>query len=145
MVNTKTCLTVLPVSFGLGLSPEKSTLLKKFVSWWKDGGRKRRKDSPGIVYVIPENELSQISHLNTMATVFFSVGTALISFCVGIWVDASFQTPPLPPVAEALKVVVSPIIGALGLLCYAGGVWQLCAKHSMLNTIKSESTELKKD
>lgn len=94
-----------------------------------------------VMYVIPDTELSQISHLNTLSMVFFSVGSALFSFAIGIWVDASFQDQ-LPPVAEALKTVVSPILLVLGLLCYGCGVWQLLARRSMLKTIRDESKKL---
>ena len=89
-----------------------------------------------------ENELNQISHLNTLSTIFFSVGSALISIAIGVWVDAAFQTEPISATAEVLKSVVLPIIVVLGVLCYAGGIWQICARKSMLNTIKKESREL---
>jgi len=98
-----------------------------------------------VMYVIPETELSQISHLNTLAIVFFSAGTALLSFAIGIWVDASFQTPPLPATAEVLKSVLSPILCILGLLLYTCGGWQLWARRSMLNTIRDESKEISND
>ena len=94
------------------------------------------------MYVIPENELNQISHLNTLSTIFFSVGSALISIAIGVWVDAAFQTEPISATAEVLKSVVLPISVVLGVLCYAGVIWQICARKSMLNTIKKESREL---
>ena len=95
-----------------------------------------------VMYVIPETELEQISHLNTLTTLFFAVGTALFSFAIGILVDASFQPSPLPPIAEVLKDVMTPILFILGSLSYVCGIWQLVVRRSMLNRIRDESKEI---
>jgi hypothetical protein len=96
------------------------------------------------VYVIPSSELKIISHLNTMAMVFFSIGSFVLSSALSIYIDASFsnEAQPVSEFAKTLKDVVAPILLVGTAIFYGLGIWQLITKYSTLRTIKEESVEI---
>jgi hypothetical protein len=90
-------------------------------------------------YPIFESELESLSFLNTMTLVFFSVGSAMVSFAFGIWTNAAF--------AEKLTAegVVASNYGAPALLiaaviCYGLGGLSLYSRRQQWLKIKAEST-----
>ena len=91
-----------------------------------------------IVYVIPETSLQELSHLNTEATVFFSVGSSLFSIAVAILLASIFEVT-LTPIASVLTWFGAPLCAVLGLVFYGLGFNAIRTKTSKLTTIKSES------
>ena len=91
------------------------------------------------IYPITEGELKTISIMNTLAIVFFSLGSALLSFALGIIVNCAIEGQ-LTEVANTLLRVVAPICGILSLISYGIGIWALIAKKSELGRIGKESS-----
>lgn len=97
------------------------------------------------VYVIPTNELKTISHLNTVAMFCFSIGSFVLSFALGIYIDVAFSenAQNLSASAKALETWVGPILLFGSLLFYGLGIWQLITRRSVFKTIREESIEIK--
>ena len=55
-------------------------------------------------YALPETELNTISLMNTLALVFFSVGSFLLSPAIGIMIETSYQEN-LTPITTVLLVM----------------------------------------
>ncbi len=91
-----------------------------------------------MCYVVQENELKQLSNLNTQALILFSIGSALLSIALTIWLDASFEQT-LTPIAQLLVSYAAPFLTFLSIVVYGFGIWVLCARKSFLKTIRKES------
>ena len=90
------------------------------------------------VYVIPENQLKGLSHFNTQAIIFFSVGSALLTTVISIYVGAAFEGIP-NEYAKILTVLIGPILGVISLVFFCLGGHAIWTKSTILNSIKSES------
>jgi hypothetical protein len=64
-------------------------------------------------FAIAEHEVRTISMMNTLATIFFSVGTTCLGFAIGIWTNAMFYET-LTPEGRILSHV-APLSSALSL------------------------------
>ena len=91
------------------------------------------------IYPITEGELKTISIMNTLAIVFFSIGSALLSFALGIIVNCAIDGQ-LTEVANTLLRVVAPICGVLGIISYVIGILALVTRKSELGRISKESS-----
>lgn len=89
-------------------------------------------------YALPENELNSISLMNTLALVFFSVGSFLASLGFGIQIDAAFQKD-MTPEAKLLQEVGAPILWSLAAVFGAVGGWAVKQRYGMLKNIRQES------
>ena len=90
------------------------------------------------VYAVHENELTTLSHLNTLALIFFSIASSLLTFSASIWVAAAFQQS-LTTAGTALTDILAPAAALLSLLLYCCGGWSLYVKKSTLNAIRQEA------
>jgi hypothetical protein len=79
-----------------------------------------------------------LSTLNAQTTTFVSIGLALISIAVSIWVNAVFYTE-VPPAAAVAKVLVSPILLLVGLALFWLAWRASKSRTSTWNAIKTES------
>ena len=78
-------------------------------------------------YAVYEDEVASLSYLNTQATIFFAIASALISFAVGIWTNAAFSTGLTPAGELAARYVSWGLLG-LGLIFAAVGGHALYAR-----------------
>ncbi len=76
--------------------------------------------------------------MNTLAIVFFSLGSAFASFALGIVVDCLLETD-LTDTAKVLLRVVAPLCGFISASCFALGIWALVSRRSELRRIREES------
>jgi hypothetical protein len=90
-------------------------------------------------YPIFETELDSISFLNTQATIYFSLASALFSFAVGILTNAAFVDTMTAPGAILAKVIAPLLI--VGAIC-AGllGRHAFKSRASQWSKIRHEST-----
>lgn len=90
-------------------------------------GPKFTQDGGGIVkaavarrnmrcYAVPENELDQISSLNTQSTIFASIGSFLASLVVAIIMDALMQFGQLKDLEGAVSIFVYIVAPGLGII-----------------------------
>jgi len=90
------------------------------------------------IYAVTEGDFSSLSALNAQTTIFSSVGLALLSVAVSIWINAVFYVD-VPPAAYVAKIFVAPVLALLAVVFF------ILARHSAKNsastweTIKSES------
>jgi len=93
------------------------------------------------VYAITESEFASVSALNGQTTMFSSIGFAILSAALSIWVNAVFYTD-VPPAAMLAQKYVAPI----GVLIAASFFWlswrATQTRQSTWNTIKTESALL---
>lgn len=74
------------------------------------------------IYPVAEHELDALTTMNTLTTVLFTVGSALISLAVGIWVTAMF-TEKVTPAGDVLSKFGAWILVALGIVCLLLTCW----------------------
>ncbi|XNY07068.1 hypothetical protein ACMFL9_26635 [Sinorhizobium meliloti] len=91
------------------------------------------------VLAIYEHEADQISFMNGLGTLCFSLMSAFFSFAIGTWVNAAFQNE-LTPAATILAKVVGPGAVALGIVAGVLGRIALSKRGSTLRDIKSQSS-----
>lgn len=91
------------------------------------------------IYPVVESELKTLSILNSLALVFSSVGTGLLTFAVGVVTDAAVQGQ-LTDYGRALVCVVAPVFGTLALISYGIAVAAWRSRGSELSRIREEST-----
>lgn len=89
-------------------------------------------------YPIFETELNSIAFLNTVSIVFFSVGSAFISFAIGIWTNAAFAER-LTPEGVVLSKIGGPALCIAAALCYGLAIWALVTRRSEWQKIKDAS------
>ena len=90
------------------------------------------------VYPIEEGELRILSSMNSLALIFFSVGSGLLTFAVGLIADGILEGE-LTQSARTLLQVVAPMCGVLAFGSYAVGVWALRNRRSELNRIEEQT------
>lgn len=90
-------------------------------------------------YAVHENELEMLSYLNTQATVFLSVASALASFAFGIWTNAMFAES-MTPVGELASTLAAPLLIALSLLFVWLGVFAIKRRQVTWTLVKRESS-----
>lgn len=90
------------------------------------------------VLAIHEHEVDNVSFMNGLSSVCFSIMSALVGFSVSTWVNAAFQSE-WSPAARILSSVVAPGACILAVLFLVAGLLALDRKNSTLKTIKSQS------
>jgi hypothetical protein len=89
-------------------------------------------------FAIVANEVRTISMMNTLATIFFSVGTTCVGFAVGIWTNAMFYET-LTPEGRILSHVIGPALCALAFILGCLGIWALRSRSTTWDAIRKES------
>lgn len=82
--------------------------------------------------------MTTLSVFNTLAIVFFSAGTGLLTFAIGLITDSIIEGE-LTDYSRALVYVVTPLCLVLALLSYSVGIWALRGRSSELERIREES------
>ena len=90
------------------------------------------------VYPILETEMKSLGLLNTLATTLFSIGTGLLTFCVGLHFDISIESGPTTAARNEVHLAYAICI-TLGVLALIGASVAACYRHSELAKILSES------
>lgn len=91
-------------------------------------------------YAIFENEVSHISTFNTLSTVGFSVGSALLAFAVGIWTNWAFvDKKAMPPEGVILSTVVAWGLIVLSVGAFAFAFWARWSRGNTWQAIKEQS------
>lgn len=89
-------------------------------------------------YGITDSELGHISHLNTLASVFFSLASVLVVLAIGFWTDWLIEGKP-ENTGEVLADVVAPLCAFLALVFFIIAVAAIIMRRSTVNCIKNES------
>jgi hypothetical protein len=89
-------------------------------------------------FAIAEHEVRTISMMNTLATIFFSVGTTCLGFAIGIWTNAMFYET-LTPEGRILSHMAAPILCAFALIFAGLGIWSLRSRSATWDAIRRES------
>ena len=90
------------------------------------------------VYPLQEGEMTTLSVFNTLAIVFFSAGTGLLTFAVGLITDSIIEGR-LTDSSRVLVYAVTPLCLVLALLSYCVAIWALRSRSSELDRIREES------
>ena len=92
--------------------------------------------------LVHEYELESISWINTMVVVFFSMGSALLTYGIDIIIDAMGKSQ-----STAVELIMfrygSPILILLAMVFFGLGVKSIFSRRNMLNRIRGE-TEVRK-
>lgn len=91
------------------------------------------------VLAIHEHEVEQISFMNGISSLCFSIGAGLLSFAAGLWVNAAFQNE-LSPEGRVLTTIGAPTAVLFAAVAFILAFVALAKRGSMLTTIKSQST-----
>ena len=91
------------------------------------------------VYAVTESEFASLSSLNAQTTIFTSVGFAILSAALSIWVNALFYTD-VPASAYVAKVYIAPATVFIGLVFFVLAVYAHRARQSTWAQIKSKSS-----
>jgi RsiW-degrading membrane proteinase PrsW (M82 family) len=89
-------------------------------------------------FAIVEHEVRTISMMNTLGTIFFSVGTTCLGFAVGIWTNAMFYDT-LTPEGRILSHVIAPFLCGLAFVLGCLGVWAFRSRSTTWDAIRRES------
>ena len=89
-------------------------------------------------FAIHEYEIDSIGVNNSLASIFFSLGSAAFALATGIWINTCF-TEKLTPPAEIMSKFVAPVclVGCVVFL-FLGG-WALRKRTAIWERIREES------
>lgn len=90
------------------------------------------------MYLINEAEVNQLSSLNGLATIFFSLGSFLASAAIGIYVNAIFYDT-LTPAGAIAKGYVVPTVGIVSLAFFGIAFYSMYQRSNVWKTIRRES------
>jgi len=90
-------------------------------------------------YAVSAHELDTLTYWNTLASVFFSIATGLLTFGVGTWISVWVQPGAWSSNGEVMAKVIFPICVVLAFVFYAIGILTLVVRSSTVKTIKNES------
>ena len=76
--------------------------------------------------------------MNTLATIFFSVGTTCLGFAVGIWTNSSFSET-LTSEGRILSHLIAPGLCVLSAILGGLGIWSLRSRSTTWDAIRRES------
>ena len=91
------------------------------------------------MYHVFESEMQQISSLNSIALLCFSVVGFMLSIAIAIFVSAAFSTQPLSELGVFLKTHVLIWIVIVAVLLNGFGGWFIWKKKSAIDLIKRET------
>jgi hypothetical protein len=89
-------------------------------------------------YAVFENEISTITVFNTLSSLAWAIGSALLSFAIGIWTNAQF-VEKMSPEGTVLAHVVAPGLCALTLVAYGLGLWAISARGKTWRAVRAQS------
>ena len=92
------------------------------------------------IYPLQESELRMVGMFNTLTSVFLSVGSGLLTFGLGLTVQAIF-TDKLSGTAEALTYVVAPLCFVLALVFFGLAEWARRSRETEMGNIRREVGE----
>ncbi len=90
-------------------------------------------------FAVSAHELRSISYWNSLALVFFSLGSGLLTFGLGAWVSVWIQPEPWSAHADVMAKVVFPVSAVIAGVFYLLGLWTLHMRRSELDAIQKES------
>jgi len=89
-------------------------------------------------YGVTESEIEQLGMFNTLTTIFFSVGTAVLTFGVGLFVDWIMEGMPCN-YGETLAKIGGSICIFIGVVLYIVGIIFIKHRRSTIQRIKRDS------
>jgi len=94
------------------------------------------------VYAVTESEYKQAAQLNTLATVFSSVGSFFVATSVSIVVSCVTQQP-ITGLNIIFMEIVAPACFLIALACYGGTFWTIKSRKSLWDDIGVSSKQEK--
>lgn len=89
-------------------------------------------------YAVHESEVEMLSYLNTQATVFVSLASALLSFAGGICTNAIFATE-LTPAGQLAIIIAVPTLGVLALVFIGLSVNAVYRRRTAWSMVRRQS------
>lgn len=90
-------------------------------------------------YPVLDSEIDSIAHFNTLTLVFSSLGSALLSFAIGIWTNAGFAEK-FTPEGTILTKFGAPALCFVALVSFVLAWWARRARNSTWQNIKSKTS-----
>jgi len=94
------------------------------------------------VYAVTESEYKQATQLNTLATVFSSIGSFFIATAVSIVLSCITQQP-ITGINVIFMEIVAPTCFLISILCYGGMLWAMHNSKSLWHDIGVSSNQEK--
>lgn len=91
-------------------------------------------------YAIFENEVQTLTMWNTLAGISTALGTAALSFAVGIWTNAAFAEK-LTPEGIVVSKFVAPALCIVAAVGYGLAIWAIKSRGKTWNAVKTESKQ----
>jgi hypothetical protein len=92
------------------------------------------------LYPIIESELDSVAMLNSLATLFFSLGSSGFSIAFALWSGMFIESTPSEAAKQAMPVLIC-VFALVGCLFTGLGVWAWRRKGSELSKIKQHVVE----
>jgi len=90
------------------------------------------------VYAVHESEVQTIGWFNSQASALIGLGSALLTYGIGILTNAAFAEK-LTPIGEAASLLFAPILIGMSLLAFVGAALAIRRRSSVWSGIKKES------
>ncbi len=94
-----------------------------------------------VTYAVSESELDMISLLNSLSVVFFSVGSALLTFALGLLMQAVLQEHTTSESWGIIRIVC-PTLAVLASLSFGVATFALLKRGSVVGKMKREAIAL---
>lgn len=91
-------------------------------------------------YPVLEPEVDAIAFFNTLTLVFSSLGSAALSFAIGIWTNAAFAER-FTPEAIILAKFVAPALCVVAGILFLLALWSRNSRKSTWEKIKLKTTD----
>ena len=89
------------------------------------------------MYPTSDNELENLSFINSLSITSFSIGSFLLSWPITIWINLHLST--VTPGVEALFSKIAWILLILSIVCFGFGLYSLKKRKTIIENIKNES------
>ena len=92
------------------------------------------------IYAVSESDIDNIGRWSALATWGFSIGSAFLSFAVGIWTNFAFADPnSLTAEAKVASAMVAPAFCLIAFVGIGIGLWSLVSRSRAWAAIKDQS------
>jgi hypothetical protein len=94
-------------------------------------------------FAVFDHEVEVLSSLNTQSTVFFAVGSAAVSYAIGIWTNAGFAQQ-LTPAGELASTLIAPGLLVVAIVFYGLALSAWWKRRKRLHEIMQHSISVTK-
>jgi len=92
-----------------------------------------------VMFHLFDTEMDSISAFNGQALVWSSLGSLLLNIVAAILIGYAFVSGPMSEMGLLMVYKVAPFVGVLSLICFAGAIYVICRKKTLIAKIRRET------